>query len=121
MKTITILANKGGSGCTVTIIALASSFLSQGKRVTIMDYSDLAGCSASPLRAWLQLIATCELHQQRLHLIECEAREEVEDCAAAAQSQGIDVLLIDTSVRIYELQPIVLELSIGIQNLPPRF
>jgi cellulose biosynthesis protein BcsQ len=37
MKTIALFANKGGSGRTVTAMALASGFLTQGKRVAVMD------------------------------------------------------------------------------------
>lgn len=111
MQTITFFANKGGSGRTVSTMALASGFLAQGKRVGVMDCSDLAGCEASPLRAWLQQILRCELHRQQLKLIECETREEVEDGAAGAQAQGIDVLLIDTSARTYEPQLVALDMA----------
>lgn len=40
MRTITLFANKGGSGRTVSTMALASGFLAQGRRVTVMDCSD---------------------------------------------------------------------------------
>lgn len=92
-------------------MALASGFLVQGRRVTVMDCSDLAGCKASPLRAWRQQMTTCEFRKQRLDLIECETREEVEDSAAAAQAQGIDVLLVDTSARVYEPQLVALDMA----------
>lgn len=111
MQTITLFANKGGSGRTVSTMALASGFLAQGKRVGMMDCSDLAGCKASPLRAWEQQILKFELHRQQLKLIECETREKVEDGAAAAQAQGIDVLLVDTSARIYEPQLVALDMA----------
>ncbi len=51
MQTITFFADKGGSGRTVSTVALASGFLAQGKRGAVMDYGDLAGCKASPLRS----------------------------------------------------------------------
>ncbi len=111
MQTITLFSNKGGSGRTVSTMALASGFLAQGKRVGVMDCSDLAGCEASPLRAWLQQMVSCELHRQQLKLIECETREEVEDGAAAAHAQGIDILLVDTSARIYEPQLVAFEMA----------
>lgn len=111
MQTITLFSNKGGSGRTVSTMALASGFLAQGKRVGVMDCSDLAGCEASPLRAWLQQMVSCELHRHQLKLIECETREEVEDGAAAAHAQGIDVLLVDTSARIYEPQLVAFEMA----------
>lgn len=111
MQTITFFANKGGSGRTVSIMAFASGFLAQGKRVGVMDCSDLAGCDASPLRAWLQQMVRSELHREQLKLIECETREEVEDGAAAAHAQGIDVLLVDTSARIFEPQLVALDMA----------
>ncbi|ATF19460.1 hypothetical protein [Phaeobacter gallaeciensis] len=107
MKTVTIFANKGGSGRTVSTMALASGFLAQGRRVTVMDCSDLAGCEASPLRAWREQMAT----RAQLDLVECQGQEEVEDNAAAAEAQGIDVLLVDTSARIYEPQLVALDMA----------
>lgn len=111
MQTITFFANKGGSGRTVSAMALASGFLAQGRQAAVMDCSDLAGCKASPLRAWRQQMATCDFHRQQLDLIECQTRAEVEDCSAAAQSRGVDVLLIDTSARIYEPQLVALDMA----------
>ncbi|AUQ63193.1 hypothetical protein [Phaeobacter inhibens] len=111
MKTITLFANKGGSGRTVSTMALASGFLTQGRRVSVMDCSDLAGCEASPLRAWREQMATCKFHRGQLDLVECQGREEVEDNAAAAKAQGIEVLLVDTSARIFEPQLVALDMA----------
>lgn len=111
MQTITLFANKGGSGRTVSTMALASGFLAQGLRVTVMDCSDLAGCEASPLRAWREQMATCKLRRAQLDLVECQGQEEVEDNVAAAETQGIDVLLVDTSARILEPQLVALDMA----------
>ncbi|UWR15602.1 hypothetical protein [Sulfitobacter sp. M368] len=109
MHTITFFANKGGSGRTVATMALASGFLAQGKRVAVMDCTDLAGCNPtgphpSTLQNWLKQMAACKFRPPQLELIECQTREEVEDSAAAADAQGIDILLIDTFARIREPQ-----------------
>lgn len=111
MRTITFFANKGGSGRTVSTMALASGFLAQGRQVTVMDCSDLAGCEASPLRAWREQMATCKLRRAQLDLVECQRQEEVEDNVAAAEAQGIDVLLVDTSARIFEPQLVALDMA----------
>ncbi len=109
MHTITFFANKGGSGRTVATMALASGFLAQGKRVAVMDCTDLAGCNPngpfpSTLQNWMQQMAACKFRPPQLELIECRTPEEVEDCAAAADARGVDVLLIDTAARIREPQ-----------------
>lgn len=109
MHTITFFANKGGSGRTVATMALASGFLAQGKRVAVMDCTDLAGCNPngpfpSTLQNWMQRMAACKFRPPRLELIECRTPEEVEDSGAAADERGIDILLIDTAARIREPQ-----------------
>lgn len=109
MHTITFFANKGGSGRTVATMALASGFLAQGKRVAVMDCTDLAGCNPngphpSTLQNWTKQMAACKFRPPRLQLIECRTPEEVEDSGAAADERGIDILLIDTAARIREPQ-----------------
>lgn len=111
MRTITIFANKGGSGRTVSAMALASGFLAQGRRVAVMDCSDLSGCKASPLSSWLRQMVRCEFRRQQLDLIECQTCDEVKDNSAAAEAYGIDVLLVDTSARIYEPQLVALDMA----------
>ncbi|WP_159978049.1 division plane positioning ATPase MipZ [Roseobacter cerasinus] len=111
MDTITFFANKGGSGRTVSTMALASGFLAQGKRVAVMDCSDLAWCQVSPLRAWTKRMTRCGFCGQQLSLLECETSDEVEDAVAVAHATGIDILLIDTSARIYEPQAVALGMA----------
>lgn len=111
MQTITFFANKGGSGRTVCTMALASGFLALGKRVAVMDCSDLAGHEASPLRAWGKQMGTCGFRQPQLDLIECLTCDEVEDSAEAARTTGIEILLIDTSARIYDPQIAALNIA----------
>lgn len=109
MHTIAFFATKGGAGRTVSTMALASGFLAQGKRVAVMDCSDLAGCNPngphpSTLQTWISQMETREVRPPQLELIECQSREEVEDYTAAADARGFDMLLIDTSARLYEPQ-----------------
>ncbi|KIN62576.1 CbiA domain containing protein [Sulfitobacter noctilucicola] len=109
MHTITFFASKGGSGRTIATMALASGFLAQGKRVAVMDCTDLAGSNPSgphpsTLQNWIKQMAACKFRPPRLELIECRTPEEVEDSAAAADERGIDILLIDTAARIREPQ-----------------
>lgn len=109
MHTVTLFANKGGSGRTIATMALASGFLAQGKRVAVMDCTDLAGSNPngphpSTLQNWMKQMAACKFRPPQLELIECQKPEEVEDCAAAADARGVDVLLIDTAARIREPQ-----------------
>ncbi len=111
MHKITFFANKGGSGRTTSTMALASGFLAQGKRVAVLDCSDLAGYAESPLRAWLKQMETSRLSKPELNLIESQTREEVEDAVAAAQTSGVEVLLIDTPARIYEPQAVALNFA----------
>ncbi|MEM9360918.1 MAG: hypothetical protein AAGB04_32505 [Pseudomonadota bacterium] len=111
MHTITFFANKGGSGRTIATMALASGFLAQGKRVAVMDCSDLAGYASSPLHQWVTQMAACKFRAPQLELIECQTREGVEDNAAAVNASGVDVLLIDTSARICEPQLVALGLA----------
>lgn len=109
MHTITFFANKGGSGRTVATMALASGFLNHGKRVAVMDCTDMAGSSLtgkhpSTLQNWMAQMAACKIRPPMLELVECKTPEEVEDSAAAADARGVDVLLIDTAARIREPQ-----------------
>lgn len=113
MHTITTFANKGGSGRTITTMALASGFLAQGKRVAVMDCTDQAGTDSkarqlSTLQNWMAQMAACKFRPPQLELIECQTRDEAEDHNAAAEARGIDVLLIHTSARLYEPQLAVL-------------
>ncbi|MEJ6405096.1 division plane positioning ATPase MipZ [Yoonia sp. 2307UL14-13] len=116
MHTITFFANKGGSGRTIATMALASGFLSQGKRVAVMDCIDLAGGSAdgrfrSTLQNWMVHMAACRFRPPQLELIECKTRDGVEDSAAAADARGIDILLVDTKARLEEPQLAALGLA----------
>lgn len=116
MHTITLFANKGGSGRTISTMALASGFLAQGKRVAVMDCTDLAGGSAdgrfpSTLQNWMAQMAACKFRPPQLELIECRTCNEVEDSAAAADARGIDILLIDTKARLEEPQLAALGLA----------
>ncbi|MEO9517487.1 MAG: hypothetical protein ABJH45_04065 [Paracoccaceae bacterium] len=116
MRTITTFATKGGAGRTITTMALASGFLAQGKRVAVMDCTDLAGSNPkgrhpSTLQNWMAQMAACKIRPPQLELIECLTRDEVEDRSAAAEARGIDVLLIDTSARLYEPQLAALGLA----------
>jgi hypothetical protein len=116
MHTITLFANKGGLGRTIATMALASGFLAQGKRVAVMDCTDLAGGSSdgrfpSTLQNWMTQMAACKFRPPQLELIECRTRDEVEDGAAAADTRGIDILLIDTKARLEEPQLAALGLA----------
>lgn len=116
MHTITFFATKGGAGRTIATMALASGFLAQGKRVAVMDSTDLAGSNPkgkhpSTLQNWMTQMVACKFRPPQLELIECRTREEVEDSTAAANARGIDVLLIDTSARLYEPQLAALGLA----------
>jgi hypothetical protein len=116
MRTITTFATKGGAGRTIATMALASGFLAQGKRVAVMDCSDLAGSNPkgkhpSTLQNWMAQMAACKFRPPQLELIECQTRDEVEDRSAASEARGIDVLLIDTSARLYEPQLTALGLA----------
>lgn len=116
MHTVTFFANKGGSGRTIAAMALASGFLAQGKRVAVMDCTDLAGANPkgafpSTLQNWMTQMAACKFRPPQLELIECRTRDEVEDSTAAAEIRGVDVLLIDTAARIREPQLAALGLA----------
>lgn len=116
MKIATLFANKGGAGRTIATMALASGFLAQGNRVAVMDCTDLAGSNPkgknpSTLQNWMAQMAACNFRPPQLELIECRTREEVEDSTAAATTRGVDVLLIDTSARLYEPQLAALGLA----------
>lgn len=111
MQTITFFANKGGSGRTTSTMALASGFLAQGNRVAVMDCSDLAGCKVSPLRAWIRQMVNDGFGAQQVDLIECKTSDQVKDAAAAAHASGVDVLLVDTSARIFEPQIVALNFA----------
>ena len=116
MRTITTFATKGGAGRTIATMALASGFLAQGKRVAVMDCTDQAGTDPkgrqpSTLQNWMAQMAACNFRPPQLELIECQTRDEVEDRSAAARAGGIDVLLIDTSARLYEPQLAALGLA----------
>lgn len=116
MKTIALFANKGGAGRTVSTMALASGFLAQGKRVMVMDCSNLAGSNPkgrhpSTLQNWMKQMAASKFQPPQLELIECWTREQVEDCLAAAEARGIDVVLVDTKARLSEPQLSALGLS----------
>jgi cellulose biosynthesis protein BcsQ len=69
MHTITFFATKGGSGRTVSTMALASGFLALGNRVMVMDCTDQAGTDAkgkppSTLQNWQRQMAACRTVQR---------------------------------------------------------
>lgn len=109
MHTITFFATKGGAGRTISTMALASGFLALGKRVVVMDCTDLAGSNPngrhpSTLQNWMRQMAASKAQQPLLELIECWTCEQVQDSLAAAEARGIDVVLIDTKARLAEPQ-----------------
>lgn len=111
MHTITFYGPKGGSGRTVATMALASGFLAHGKRVAVMDCSNLAGIKEAPLRQWSGQMRACAVNPPQLQLIACRTEDQVEDRAAEAQMQGFDILLIDTTAQINDAQLAALGLA----------
>lgn len=116
MNTITFFAVKGGAGRTISTMALASGFLALGKRVAVMDCTDLAGSNPngrhpSTLQNWMKQMATSKARRPQLELTECWTCEQVEDSLAAIEARGVDVVLIDTTARLTEPQLSVLGLS----------
>lgn len=111
MHTITFYAPKGGSGRTVATMALASGFLGQGKRVAVMDCSNVAGNKDAPLSQWSGQMRACGINPPQLQVIACRTEDEVEDRAAEAQMQGIDILLIDLTAQINAAQLAALGLA----------
>jgi hypothetical protein len=105
MHAITFFATKRGTGRTITTMTLASGFLALGKRVSVMDCTDLArsnpkGRHPSPLQSWMQKTAANKFQLLQLELIECWTREQVEDSLAVAEAHGVDVVLVDTNARL---------------------
>jgi hypothetical protein len=105
MYTVTFFATKGGVGRTVSTMAIASGFLALGKRVAVIDCTDLSGCKLdgrrpSALQSWAQNMAACKFQAPELELIECWTGEQVEDSLAEAEVCGVDVVLIDTTSRL---------------------
>lgn len=101
MHTITFFATKGGTGRTVSTMALACGFLALGKRVLVMDCTDQATTDPrtdlpSTLQRWRKAMSASHVHNDRLQLFACESREAVEDMLASADTNGFDIALIDT-------------------------
>jgi hypothetical protein len=101
MHTIIFFATKGGTGRTVSTMALACGFLALGKRVVVMDCTDQLGTDPksdlpSTLQRWRKAMSASGVHNDRLQLLGCQTREEVEDMLASADSNGFDIALIDT-------------------------
>ena len=113
MHTITFFATKGGTGRTVSTMALASGFLTMGKRVLVLDCTDEAKAdprrdAPSTLQRWRKAMSASGVLEDRLQLLSCTTREEVEDMLASAETDGFDVTLIDTCVVPKEPQGVAL-------------
>lgn len=109
MHTITFFATKGGTGRTVSTMALASGFLAMGKRVLVLDCTDDVKAdprrdAPSTLQRWSKAMSASGMREDRLQLLSCTTREEVEDMLASAETDGFDVALIDTRVLPKEPQ-----------------
>lgn len=109
MQTITFFATKGGTGRTVSTMALASGFLAIGKRVLVLDCTDEAKAdprrdTATTLQRWRKAMSSSGVLEDRLQMLTCTTREEVEDMLASAKIDGFDVALIDTRVLPQEPQ-----------------
>lgn len=109
MQTITFFATKGGTGRTVSTMALGSGFLAMGKRVLVLDCTDEAKAdprrdAPSTLQRWQKAMSASGVLEDRLQLLSCVTREEVDDMVASAETDGFDVALIDTRVLPKEPQ-----------------
>lgn len=109
MHTITFFATKGGTGRTVSTIALASGFLAMGKRVLVLDCTDEAKAdprrdTPSTLQRWRTAMSASGVQEDSLQLLACTTREEVDDMLASADTDGFDIALIDTRVLPKEPQ-----------------
>lgn len=99
MHTITFFATKGGTGRTVSTMALASGFLAMGKRVLVLDCTDEAKAdprreTPSTLQRWRKAMSASHISDDRLQLLDCATREDVEDLLASADTDGFDIALI---------------------------
>ena len=109
MHTITFFATKGGTGRTISTMALASGFLAMGKRVLVLDCTDEADTdpkrdTPSTLQRWHKAMSVSQVGEDRLQLLDCATREEVEDMLASADTDGFDIALIDTRILPKEPQ-----------------
>lgn len=109
MHTITFFATKGGTGRSVSTMALASGFLALGKRVLVLDCTDEAKAdprrdTPSTLQRWHTAMSASGVQEDRLQLLGCTTREEVEDMLASAETDGFDIALIDTRILPQEPQ-----------------
>lgn len=109
MQTITFFATKGGAGRTVSTMALASGFLAMGKRVLVLDCTDEAKVDSSrdapsTLQRWRKAMSASGVLEDRLQLLSCTTREEIEDMLASADTDGFDISLIDTRILPQEPQ-----------------
>jgi len=109
MQTITFFATKGGTGRTVSTMALASGFLAIGKRVLVLDCTDEAKANTkrenqSTLQRWRTAMLGSGVQEDRLQLLDCTTREDVDDMLASAETDGFDIALIDTRVLPKEPQ-----------------
>jgi hypothetical protein len=109
MHIITFFATKGGTGRTVSTMALASGFLAMGKRVLVLDCTDEAKAdprrdAPSTLQRWRKAMLASGVLEDRLQLLSCITSEEVEDMLASAETDGFDIALIDTRILPKEPQ-----------------
>ncbi|MEP2472013.1 MAG: hypothetical protein ABJH45_10710 [Paracoccaceae bacterium] len=109
MQTITFFATKGGTGRTVSTMALASGFLAMGKRVLVRDCTDEAKAdprrdTPTTLQRWRKAMSSSGVLEDRLQLLSCTTREDIEDMLASADTDGFDIALIDTRILPQEPQ-----------------
>jgi len=101
MHTITTFATKGGAGRTTTILTLACGFMAIGKRVAIMERSDVAGRKGPPnqlvtLLDWVNQMNKTAVQSSDLGFVPCRTAQQVEDSVTLMETCGYDILLIDT-------------------------
>lgn len=85
MKTLALLARKGGAGKTTMAVHLAVAAVQAGRRVVLVD--------ADPQRSaadWWRTRASDEPE-----LVECDA-SKVGDVVSAARKDGVDLVVVDT-------------------------
>ncbi len=116
MHTITTFATKGGAGRTTTILTLACGFLAIGKRVAIMECSDVAGRKGPPgqtltLLDWVEQMHKAGEQSSNLGFAPCRTAQEVEDSVALMETCGYDILLIDTQPWIEQAHSTALRLA----------
>jgi len=116
MHTITTFATKGGAGRTTTILALACGFMAIGKRVAIMECSDVAGRKGpsdqtQTLLDWVDQMNKTAVQSSDLGFVPCRTAQEVEDSVALMETCRYDILLVDTQPWIEQPHTTALRLA----------